>query len=53
MKKILAATLILLAFTAETSMAKDKKTVQFVPLQVTEKGFEPEKISVKPGTHVV
>lgn len=30
-----------------------KEAVQNITLQVTEKGFEPNKLNVKPGTHVV
>lgn len=51
MKQLLIATIFLLGLGIQTVFAKD--TVQNVNLQVTEKGFEPSSISVKPGTHVV
>lgn len=51
MKNILAiVTLSLMTFTAT---AADKTTTQIVQLSVTEKGFVPDKINVKPGTHVI
>jgi plastocyanin domain-containing protein len=51
MKSILIVAL--LAFGALTVNAADKTAAQIVQLSVTEKGFEPDKISVKPGTHVI
>lgn len=49
MKNIL---IILLAFfTTQGAFAKSK--VQDVNLQVTENGFEPSEVKIKPGTHVV
>lgn len=53
MKKVTLSTLILFsALTAisQTALAKATKTFS---LQVTEKGFEPSQIKVKPGTKVV
>lgn len=51
MKSILIVAL--LAFGALTVNAADKTAAQIVQLTVTEKGFVPDKISVKPGTHVI
>ena len=51
MKNLLIATV--LVFGTLISNAADKTTTQVIPLSVTEKGFEPDKISVKPGTHVI
>lgn len=53
MTKIIIAGLLLLNIQAGTALAKEKETIQTVPLQVTEKGFEPDKITVKPGTHLI
>ena len=51
MKNILAITILsLMTFTAT---AADKAATQVVQLSVTEKGFVPDKINVKPGTHVI
>jgi plastocyanin domain-containing protein len=41
----------LLIFGLQSANAKDE--VQNISLKVTEKGFEPSEIKVKPGTHVV
>lgn len=49
MKKIFIAAMILL--NVVTAFAADK--AQNISLQVTEKGFEPNKVDVKPGSHVV
>lgn len=49
MKQLTITLLVLLGL--QTTYAKE--TVQNITLQVTEKGFEPSKITVKPGTHVV
>ncbi len=49
MKFALAITLTI--FTLNTAYAKD--STQEISLQVTEKGFEPSEIKVKPGTHVL
>lgn len=49
MKQIFIATLIV--FNTAATFAADK--IQNVVLQVTEKGFEPNKIDVKPGSHIV
>ncbi len=51
MKNILAITLLLVSTFAAN--ADDKPVTQAIQLSVTEKGFEPNKINVKPGTHVV
>lgn len=52
MKNILVATL--LTFGALTLNAADKSSnTQIVQLSVTEKGFVPDKINVKSGTHVI
>jgi plastocyanin domain-containing protein len=51
MKNILVASLLSLGSFA--LHAADKAAAQVVQLSVTEKGFEPDKISVKPGTHVI
>lgn len=48
--KFLFATGIL-ALTLQPALAKED--VKNVTLQVTEKGFEPSEIKVKPGTHLV
>ncbi len=49
MKKYILGFSLLLCF----QMAQAKEAVQNVTLQVTEKGFEPSEIKVKPGSHVV
>lgn len=49
MKKLILASLFI--FSAQMIFAKS--TVQNIPLQVTENGFEPSEINVKPGSHVV
>lgn len=49
MKHILIAALIILDF--QIGHAKEEK--QTINLKVTEKGFEPSEIKVKPGTHLV
>ncbi len=49
MKKLILAAMILAS--AQLSFASAAK--QEVPLIVTEKGFEPSEIKVKPGSHVV
>lgn len=49
MKQFTIALLFFLGL--QTTYAKEN--VQNITLQVTAKGFEPNKISVKPGTHVV
>lgn len=51
MKNILAA--VILIFSVLTVSASDKTNKQVVSLSVTEKGFEPDQINVKPGTHVI
>ncbi|MBC7466148.1 MAG: cupredoxin domain-containing protein [Bdellovibrio sp.] len=51
MKQILIAAILLMGIVVQTVFAKD--IVQNVNLQVTEKGFEPGSINVKPGTHVI
>lgn len=51
MKKVFLAAVVLFTLSSGTSFAKE--TVQNIQLEVTEKGFVPDKISVKPGTHVV
>jgi plastocyanin domain-containing protein len=48
--KILLATMLILF---ELPLAHAKKPSQIIPLQVTENGFEPSEIKVKPGTHVI
>lgn len=50
MKKILVT--VILAFTTLSAYAADKTASQTVDLSVTEKGFEPNTIDVKPGTNV-
>lgn len=49
MKQIFIATMIILNMA--TAFAADK--VQNISLQVTEKGFVPNKVDVKPGSHLV
>lgn len=49
MKQIFIATVVI--FNMAIAFAADK--TQSVLLQVTEKGFEPNQIDVKPGSHVV
>lgn len=49
-KYILASLLLLLGFGAS---AADKAPEKIVKVQVTENGFEPSEIKVKPGTHVI
>ena len=49
MKKIVIA--LLIAFTTSSIWAAEP--VQSIPLKVTEKGFEPSEIKVKPGSHVI
>ncbi len=52
MKKLILSGLIV--FSALSSYAAtDKGSAQTVDLAVTEKGFEPDSIKVKPGTHVI
>ena len=51
MKNIFAV--MVLCLMALTATAVDKEKTQTVNLSVTEKGFVPNKISVKPGTHVI
>ncbi len=52
MKNILAV--ILFAFAALTVNTADAtESTQVIQLSVTEKGFVPDKINVKPGTHVI
>lgn len=49
MKQIFIATMIILNMV--TAFAADK--MQNILLQVTEKGFEPNKVDVKSGSHIV
>lgn len=49
MKQIFIVTMI--TFNMVAAFAADK--VQNILLQVSEKGFEPNKVDVKPGSHVV
>ena len=49
MKQILIAVIALL----NLQMATAKNELQTIALVVTEKGFEPSTIKVKPGTHVI
>lgn len=49
MKHLLITTLLFLS----TQVSIAKEAVQTIPVQVTENGFEPSKIDVKPGTHVI
>ncbi len=49
MKQLLLVLGCILCF----QFAHAKVEMQTVPLTVTEKGFEPSEIKVKPGTHVV
>ena len=49
MKNLILIAACILGFQA----AQAKEEIQTIPLQVTEKGFEPSEIKVKPGTHVV
>ena len=49
MKQVLLVLSCILSF----QFAHAKEEMQIVPLTVTEKGFEPSEIKVKPGTHVV
>lgn len=49
MKKIL--TVLMIVFCVATGFAADN--IQNIDLQVTEKGFVPNKIDVKAGSHVV
>ncbi len=51
MKNVL--TILILCLMTLTANAADKEKTQTINLSVTEKGFEPEKITVKPGTHVI
>jgi plastocyanin domain-containing protein len=54
MKNILMLSLFLVI--GSTSFAADKvaaKNTETINVQVTEKGFEPAEINVKPGTHVI
>ena len=51
MKKILITAI--LALTTLSAYAADKTASQTVDLSVTEKGFEPNTIDVKPGTNVI
>lgn len=53
MRNILLTGLVFFALNAKIVMAKEKGKIQNVQLQVTEKGFVPDQISVKPGTHVI
>lgn len=49
MKQILIA--LIAAFSLQATYAKESP--QTISLQVTENGFEPNNIKVKPGTHVI
>ncbi len=49
MRKLILVVFCILSF----QRAQAKEELQTVPLQVTEKGFEPSEIKVKPGTHVI
>ncbi len=49
MKNLILVVFCILSF----QKALAKEALQTVPLQVTEKGFEPSEIKVKPGTHVI
>lgn len=49
MKSFFAAALFLTAL----QPAFAKEAIKTIPMLVTEKGFEPAEIKVKPGTHVV
>ena len=51
MKNILAISI--LSLMTLTATATEINPTQVVLLSVTEKGFQPDKISVKPGTHVI
>ena len=51
MKNIFA--IMVLCLMALTATAADKEKIQTINLSVTEKGFVPDKISVKPGTYVI
>lgn len=50
---ILLLSLVTLAAAANDKPAQQIAVQQIVQLSVTEKGFEPDKIIVKPGTHVI
>ncbi len=51
MKNVL--TILILCLMTLTANATDKEKIQTINLSVTEKGFVPNKMSVKPGTHVI
>lgn len=52
MKFVIAA--LLVVFGSQITFAKDMTSKsQVIDLQVTEKGFEPSKIDVKPGTSII
>ncbi len=51
MKNVLI--ILILCLTTLTANATDKEKIQTINLSVTEKGFVPNKMSVKPGTHVI
>ena len=51
MKNILAISI--LSLMTLTATATEINPSQVIQLSVTEKGFQPDKISVKPGTHVI
>lgn len=51
MKNILVITI--LSLIALIANANDKTITQIIQVSVTEKGFEPDKINVKPGTYVI
>lgn len=49
MKHLLITALLFLS----TQAVVAKEAIQTISVQVTENGFEPSKIDVKPGTHVI
>lgn len=49
MKHLLITAMLFLS----VQIAGAKQSVQTIPVQITENGFEPSKIDVKPGTHVI
>ena len=45
--------ILILSFTITAQVSFAKEAIQTVTLIVTEKGFEPDQIKVKPGSHVI
>ncbi len=45
--------MVILSLVLATQLSLAKETIQTIALQVTEKGFEPNSINAKAGSHVI